>query len=137
MTTQDIIDGWENGVEPYRLSKWWKTQSCQDAFERAKQKRSERLSNEARSYRAPAGTRRANLETGRGRAMIANLKSYQIEQALELLATARNLLRKAGARKSRAYVARAIKSTQGARRNAWRFEFKAATLNESKTQETN
>lgn len=57
--------------------------------------------------------------------MIANIQSYQIEQAIERLIEARNLLRTANAPKSRAYVARSIKSAQGALSNRRRFEFKA------------
>ena len=61
-----------------------------------------------------------------GRVVIANMRSYQIEQAVKLLTQARNLLRSAKSPKARAYVARALKSAQGALNNRRRFEFKEA-----------
>ena len=58
--------------------------------------------------------------------MITNIKSNAIIEAIAHLKLARELLRIAEADKSRAYVARAIKSAEGAKRNAQRFEFQEA-----------
>lgn len=51
-------------------------------------------------------------------------KTDRIRIALAFLHEARGYLRKAKCKKARRYVARAIKSTEGALRNALRFEFK-------------
>jgi hypothetical protein len=55
-------------------------------------------------------------------------KLVQIRVAIGHLKDARDCLRAAGASNSRCYVARAIKSAQGAERNAFRFALKGGAI---------
>lgn len=60
-------------------------------------------------------------------------KSAIIENALRDLKFVRYQLRRAGSKKAADYVCRAIKSTEGALRNAQRFEFQNQQTERTKT----